>query len=207
VQAEARARIERLLEAARQIADPEHSLGRKARSVLPDSTRLSCAGVELALARCLEVAPSEAELVRLCGSVSPAPRAHVLLSANVFTAAHRAIAVALAASERVFVRPSRRAPEMARLLAEAAPGLFELVEHLDPKPGDAVFAYGSDLTLATLRAQLPRGISLAAPPMALAMASQRSRPKRSIPVRSRRSQTDLPSTWRCSTSVGVLALA
>jgi hypothetical protein len=162
VRTEARARIERLLEAARRIADPEHPLGREARQLLPGATRLSAAGVELALERCLELSPSESELARLCESVAPAARAHVLLSANVFTAAHRAIALALACSDQVFVRPSRRAPELARLLSQAAPGLFALVERLDPSCGDAVFGYGSDETLDALKRQLSPGIRLAA---------------------------------------------
>jgi hypothetical protein len=162
VSPDARARLERLLAAARRLADPNDALGREARSSLPRATRLSPEGVELALERCLEVSPSEAELERLCASVTASPRAHVLLSANVFTAAHRALALALAASERVFVRPSRRAPEMAELLARAEPGLFELVDRLAPEPGEPLFAYGSDTTLASLRAELPRGTCLAA---------------------------------------------
>src|SRR5690606_16289101 len=156
----ARARLERLLEAARGIRDPETPLGREARARLSVSTGLSAAGIELAISKCLETHPTEAELERLAASVESAPRAHVLLSANVFTAAHRAIALALAASEQVFVRPSRREPEMARLLLRGAPGLFTLVDPLEPEPGDALFAYGSDVTLNELRAALAPGVRL-----------------------------------------------
>jgi hypothetical protein len=160
VPVEPRERIERLLSAARRIADPSDPLGREARAVLPVSSRLSRSGVELALDRCLETRPSKGELARLMASVTAAPRAHVSLSANVFTAAHRAIAVALASSAAVFVKPSRREPDFARLLATAAPGLFRVVESLAPEPGDQVFAYGADTTLAALRQALPAGTRL-----------------------------------------------
>jgi hypothetical protein len=151
-------RVQRLLAGARKIADPDHPLGRRARAILPRATGLSLEGVELALTRCLETAPSDAELCALSARVPPAPHAHVLLSANVFVAAHRAIALALAQSADVAVRPSRREPEMPRLLAEACPGLFRLVDELAPTPGDHVWAYGSDETLSKLRGELPAGI-------------------------------------------------
>lgn len=156
----ARARVDRLIEAARRVADPRDALGIEARAVLPRVTGLSPQGVELGLVRCLEIAPSEAEIGALLASVEPAPAAHVLLSANVFIAAHRAIALALAASERVLVRPSRREPEMALLLARGAPGLFQVASELSPAPGDHVFAYGSDETLSKVRAGLPPGVTL-----------------------------------------------
>jgi hypothetical protein len=153
-------RVFSLSRAARRIADPSDPLGSRARGLLVESTGLSAEGVELALAHCLETEPSEAEVAALCESVTPAPRVHVLLSANVFVAAHRAIALGLAASSSVVVRSSRREPEMAALLSEAAPGLFELSSELSPAPGDHVHAYGSDSTLSELGASLPRGVIL-----------------------------------------------
>ena len=154
-----RARVERLVAAARRIGDPGDPLGAEARSVFPRVTGLSPEGVALALERCLETAPLDAELTALIASVEPAPRAHVLLSANVFVAAHRAIALALAASREVFVRPSRREPEMTSLLARGAPGLFSVVPDLQPEPGDHVFAYGSDETLRAVGATLPPSVT------------------------------------------------
>ncbi len=154
------ARVERLVAAARRIADPADSLGKQARSLLPTSTGLSPEGVEYALSRCLETQPTWSELRKLCESAPQTPRAHVLLSSNVFVAAHRAIALALAASARVEVRASRREPEMARLLAEASHGAFRMVDELAPSPGDHVWAYGSDVTLHSLRGELPAGIVL-----------------------------------------------
>ncbi|MBN2191890.1 MAG: proline dehydrogenase [Polyangiaceae bacterium] len=154
------ARIERLLAAARRIADPEDSVGRRARSVLPSSTGLSPAGVEYALVQCLETHPSPGELRALHASVTPVLRAHVLLSANVFVAAHRAIALALSSAAEVEVRASRREPEMAMLLHQASDGVFRLVEELAPLPSDHVWAYGHDATLRTLRGDLPAGVVL-----------------------------------------------
>jgi len=158
VSSPARARVARLVEAARRIADPNDALGRRARDLLPQSTGLTPEGVDFALERCLETNPSDAELDRLCAGVTEAPHAHVLLSSNVFVAAHRAIAIGLAQSPRVSVRASRREPETARLLHEASNGAFRLVDELTPSPGDHVWAYGSDETLAKLRGELPAGI-------------------------------------------------
>jgi len=144
-------RVARLVAVARRIADPADPLGQRARALLPASTGLSLQGVELGLTRCLEIAPTDLELRSLCEGTPSAPRAHVLLSANVFVAAHRAIALALAASARVEVRPSRREPEMVRLLQAGDPGLFRVVDDLSAAPGDHVWAYGTDRTLAALR--------------------------------------------------------
>ena len=156
---DARARVRGLVDGAKRIADASTEVSRRARAELVGTTGLSLEGVELALAECLETDVGERELAGFCANVEPARRAHVLLSANVFVAAHRAVALALAASARVFVRSSRREPVFARLLAEAAPGLFEIVSELAPEPGDAVFAYGADETLAAVRLKLPPGVA------------------------------------------------
>lgn len=153
-------RLEALLAGARRLADRSTPFGAAARERFVASTALSAAGVDLALDGYLETHPSGAELELLCASVEQAPRAHVLLSANVFIGAHRALALALGSSARVCVRPSRRAPEFLNLLAEQCPGLFSIVERLEPEPGDAVFAYGSDAALAGLRRTLPAGVTL-----------------------------------------------
>jgi len=154
----AKERVRALVRAARRIADPNDELGREARPLLVASTGLSPEGVELALAECLETHPSEDDLERLASSVTPASRAHVVLSASVFVAAHRAIALGLASSVSVFVKPSRRDPAMSHLLARAAPGLFRIVDQLDASPSDVVFAYGSDEALGAVRSALPDGV-------------------------------------------------
>ena len=170
------ARVRRLVEAAGKLADPRHPLGQRARERLGASTGLSPAGVEWGLTRCLEANPSDAELAALCQSVPRVERAYVLLSANVFVAAHRAIALALAASSSVEVRASRREREMAALLAEASGGLFRLVDELLPSPGDHLWAYGSDSTLDALRSHLPAGVVLHphGPGLGLAVLAARS---------------------------------
>lgn len=152
-------RVRRAVSAAVCLADARHPLGVEARRILPAAVGLSSQNVELCLSECLEIAPAEAELRELCRNVPLAPAAHVLLSANVFVGAHRAIAVALAASERVYVRPSRREPQMARLLHEAGAPIH-IVDALRPEPGDHVWAYGSDETLLELRDTLPDGVTL-----------------------------------------------
>jgi hypothetical protein len=155
-----RARVEALVASARQVADGASELGRRARAVLVESTGLSPENVEWSLCAALETSPSGGELAALLASVAPARAAHVILPANVFVAAHRAIALALAASAVVRVRSSRREPHFARLLLEGAPGLFELVDELAPERGDHVFAYGSDTTLAAVHSGLPPGTTL-----------------------------------------------
>jgi len=157
---DARARISALLEGARRVADATHLLGQRLRSQLLLSTGLSAQGIEAALQRCLEINPTDAEIAALLRNAASAPRAHVLLSANAFTAAHRAIAIALASSAHVFVRPSRREPHFARLLAEAAPNLFAVVDELKPEVGDTLWAYGSDVTMAELQASTVSGVNL-----------------------------------------------
>lgn len=153
-------RLQSLLNAARRIADASDPLGVEARRLLPDSTGLSAEGVELALQCSLEYRATRAELRALASVAVPVPRAHVLLSANVFVAALRAIALAVAASSDVYVRASRRDPIMARLLNQGAPGVFQLVDALAPFPGDHLWAYGTAETLASLRAELPGGVFL-----------------------------------------------
>lgn len=160
MQAAVAERLERLLAAARALADPTSATGRNAVAELTASTGLSRPNVELALRHCLEVAPAPDELEALAASIPPAPRVHVLLSSTVFVAAHRAIALALAGSAAVYVRSSRREPCMARLLARHAPGLFELVSELRPSAGDHVHAYGQACTLASVARSLPRGVEL-----------------------------------------------
>ncbi len=120
------------------------------------STGLSEAGVELALTKHLELEPTDDELVRLVALAGDAPRVSVILSANVFVGALRAIALARAAAEDVVVRPSRRDPAFARALVEAAadPGL-QLVDDLDvASVGEGeIHIYGHDATIADVRAR------------------------------------------------------
>jgi hypothetical protein len=141
------------------LADATTERGKLARTRLIASSGLSAEGVDLALTSCLEIAPIEAEIEALVRSTPTAQVAHVLLSANVFVAAHRAIAIGVAASETVCVRASRREPEMAELLLAGAPGAFQLVSELSPHSGDRLWAYGSDATLEEVAVTLPPGVA------------------------------------------------
>ena len=155
-----RARLEPLFESARSLADPSTERGRHARARLSASSGLSPQGVDFAIARCLEIAASDLEIAALIRSTPTSEVAHVLLSANVFVAAHRAIAIALASSAQVRVRPSRREPEMAELLLAGAPGAFQIVPELSPRAGDRLWAYGSDETMDEVAVTLPPGVAL-----------------------------------------------
>ena len=156
----ARERIQRLLMATRRISQAGSLVRRELSARLARTSGLSSAGIDWAFEHCLELTPSEAELTALAGSVTSTERAHVILPANVFVAAHRAIAIALAAAPRVRVKPSRREPAFVEALAAEAPDLFECVEELEVERGDHVWAYGSDVTLEALRRQLPPGAVL-----------------------------------------------
>ncbi|MCB9589762.1 MAG: proline dehydrogenase [Polyangiaceae bacterium] len=153
-------RVRQLLIAAKKLVDPKHPLGARLRSELPGLTGLSPEGVAYALEHNLEVNASSSEVLELCQSVPQVERAHVLLSANVFVAGLRAVALGLAASPKVFVRSSRREPLVVRLLEEASKGAFRVVDELVPLPGDHLWAYGSDETLTSLRGELPAGVVL-----------------------------------------------
>jgi hypothetical protein len=153
-------RVRSWLDRMRQVTDATHPLGRAARRQLPSATGLSEASVEWALTHAFETDATDAEIRTLVDSVSEAPATHVLLSANVFVGALRAIALALAGSETVRVRPSRRESVTTELLLRAAPSAFDLVSELRPNPGDHVWAYGADATISRLKTDLPCGVVL-----------------------------------------------
>lgn len=136
---------------------------------LPAASGLTPEGVELALATALERQVTPGDLHRLVAAARSAPRCWVVASANVCTAAARSVALAVAASGDVQVRPSRRDPVVAELLVRAldgdpafaaAGGHVAVVESLEPSAGDVVHAYGSDATMRALAASLPDGVVL-----------------------------------------------
>ena len=152
----ARERVLSLLRAAARLAYPEDPLGREARDMLPGLTGLSREGVELGFRAHWEAHASEAEVASLVASVEPAPRVHVILSANVFVGALRAMALALAASPEVYVRPSRREPLVATLLARALDEAggdtrVHIVDTIAPQSGDEVHVYGRDETIREVK--------------------------------------------------------
>lgn len=146
---------------------------------MPGATRLSAQGVELALREHLETSPAAEHLAAMARSAGQAARCHLVLAANVCTAALRAIAWALCTAPQVLVRPSRRDPVVAELLCrglqelqakDSAVGNIALVTELDAKPGDEVHLYGSDASLASIRARLPATVRVRAHGTGLGLA-------------------------------------
>jgi acyl-CoA reductase-like NAD-dependent aldehyde dehydrogenase len=123
-------------------------------AAIVESSGLSPEGVELALTRHLEIDATDAELESLVASAGTARRVAVILSSNVFVGALRAIAIALAATDDVIVRPSRRDPAFARLLVEElADPRVRIEEAFDVaslRDGE-IHVYGSDATIAAVR--------------------------------------------------------
>lgn len=151
--------VRAVVAAARAVADRRGALT----AAMVASTGLSAAGVELALTRHLELDASDAELRRLVAHAGEAPRVAVILSANVFVGALRAIAIARAASADVVVRPSRRDPIFARALVEAASDpAIRFDEALDVAAVEEgeVHVYGHDATIARVRARLRPNVRL-----------------------------------------------
>jgi hypothetical protein len=152
----ARARVRRLLAAARIVADDGAIV-----APLVSSTGLSREGVLLGLSRYLETDASDAELDALLDGARPASRVHVILSANVFTAPLRALAVAWAASERVTVRPSRRDPVLTCALLYALDddrvALAEATDVSSVTEGE-IHVYGRDETVMAVATTACAGV-------------------------------------------------
>lgn len=163
----ARARVWCVIRAARRIQDSADVLGQEARVRLPDVTGLTRESITLALLDHFETNPTDTEIETLLASTTHAPVCHVILSANVCTAPLRALALAVATSERVFVRPSRRDPIVTELLVRAlsedaefiaSGGALEIVETIRCETGDELHLYGSDESIAAITAGLPDGV-------------------------------------------------
>jgi Acyl-CoA reductase (LuxC) len=124
-------------------------------------TGLSLEGVELALSRYLEADAGGDEIGRLMERAGRAPAVLVILSANVFTGALRALALACACAPEVVVRPSRRESTFARALVEAADdAALRLAADVDVGgwPRGEVHVYGRDETLSVLRRRAATGV-------------------------------------------------
>jgi hypothetical protein len=150
------ARVRSLLVAARTVADDPSIV-----DPLIRSTGLSREGVTRALRLYLETDATDAELLALMTTARPASRVHVILSANVFTAALRALAVAWASSEQVTVRPSQRDPVFASALVHAlGDARLALAETFEPsrvREGE-IHVYGRDETVAAVANAAPTGV-------------------------------------------------
>ena len=149
---EREASVWRWVQAAREVSQRRDQY----RQELARTTKLSLEGIDLALDHALETDPSQAEVESLVAGATETSSVTVVLSSNVFTACLRAIALAKAAAETVVVKPSRREPLFVRLLAEHANDRHvTIVNELDiAQVAGEVHAYGSDLTLRAVAAQL-----------------------------------------------------
>jgi hypothetical protein len=154
VSRDVRARLEdvrRLLAAARAV----YAERARFAPAIARTTGLTPEGVELGFAS-LERDADDADLCRLVAAAGDASHVHVILSANVFVAPLRAMAIARAAAPRVTVRPSRRDPVLAAALVEAArDDALALTDERDVArvPADQIHVYGRDETIAAVRAR------------------------------------------------------
>jgi len=161
-----------LVRAARRLADARTPQGREVRSAMVRQGPLSAQGVDLALRDHLELEPSTSDTDALIEAAGDADYVHVLLSANVFVGALRALALAVAAAPRVTVRMSRRESVFARELLRVVedPDFGEPVRYaetprLERDLDEArceVHLYGHDATLVQVAATLPEGIRVRA---------------------------------------------
>ena len=162
-----RARVNRLVELGKRLADPDDPLGHEARAALVRTSGLSAQGVDLALSEHLETHPAPEHIDALLASVGDAPRCHVVLSANVCTAALRALALAVATAPSVLIRPSRRDPTLARMLVRElgldpdfarAQGSIAETGAVAPAAGEELHVYGADATVTALSASAAPGV-------------------------------------------------
>ena len=144
--------VRALIDAARRLVDERETLI----PIIAEATGLSPEGVALALTRHLEIDATDAEIAALEATTPKAARVTVVLAANVFVGALRALAVARAAAPAVVVRPSRRDPTFARLLVEKtndpAIALVDEIDVATVSEGE-IHVYGRDDTIADVRAR------------------------------------------------------
>jgi hypothetical protein len=147
--------VRRLLDAARAV----HAERARIAPGIARATGLTMEGVELGF-ESLERDASDEDLRKLVAGVGRVERVHVILSANVFVAPFRAIAVARAAADRVTVRPSPRDPVLTRALVETACDEAIAIIHerdVASLDVDEIHAYGRDATIADVRGRAPPG--------------------------------------------------
>jgi hypothetical protein len=147
--------VRRWLDAARAV----HADRARLAPSIAASTGLSIEGVELGF-ESLERDATPSQLRALVASAGSADHVHVILSANVFVAPLRAIAIARAAAERVTVRPSSRDPTLAgALVAASADPAVSIAQGRDiPLEADRIDVYGRDETIARVRAAARSGV-------------------------------------------------
>jgi hypothetical protein len=143
--------VRRVLEASREV----HARRTRLAPAIARATGLSPEGVELGF-ESLERDASDEELRALVARAGDAPEVHVILSANVFVAPLRAIAIARAAAPHVTVSPSSRDPVLARALVEtlADPAvLIDAGRDVSSIVEGQVHVFGRSETIAAVRAK------------------------------------------------------
>jgi hypothetical protein len=141
--------VRRWLDAARAVYDERARLT----PPIAASTGLSPEGVRLGF-ESLEVDATSEQLRALVAAAGTSTHVHVILSANVFVAPLRALAIARAAAPRVTVRPSSRDPTLTGALVAAAgdPAVsIALDRDRVPAAADRIDVYGRDETIAHIR--------------------------------------------------------
>jgi hypothetical protein len=151
-----KAAVARIVSAAKEVAEDD-----SLRLPLAMTTGLSREGVKLALEEHLETHPSDAEIDALIARAHPTSRVHVILSANIFTGALRAIAWARAAAPIVSVQSSSREPVFAKALvaAIADPSIFMADQEAlgDLREGE-IHVYGRAATIAKVQRRANVGV-------------------------------------------------
>jgi hypothetical protein len=166
--------LRRLLEAARDVYAQRARLA----ADVAHATGLSVPGVELGFAS-LERDASDEDLRALVAGAGDAARVHVILSANVFVAPLRAIALAWAAAPQVTLRPSSRDPVLARALVNALASSGERAVVLDEDRDvasvteGAVHVYGRSETIAAVRVRARVAVRAHGPGMGVALVAAR----------------------------------
>ncbi len=146
--------VRRLLSAAEAV----HRERARLVPAIAEASGLSREGVELGF-ESLEREATDEALRALVAAAGDAPHVHVILSANVFVAPLRALAIARAAAARVTVRPSARDPVLTHaLVAAAGDAAIRVFDERDvAAPGaiasGEVHVYGRDETIAEVRAR------------------------------------------------------
>jgi hypothetical protein len=165
--------IKRIVAAAKKVASDSSIV-----EPLVQSTGLSKPGVELALAEHLETDPSDDEIESLIARAKPASHVHVILSANVFTGALRAIACARAAALKVSVQLSSRETVFAERLIDAIaePAIFAADQSaLENLATAEVHVYGRAETIEKVRARVKHDVLIRAhgPGIGIAIVSEK----------------------------------
>jgi hypothetical protein len=143
--------VRRLLEAAERVY-------RERAKLIPDiarTTGLTPEGVDLGF-ECLERGQSDEMLEGFVEKIGTTEHVHVVLSANVFVAPLRALALARAAADRVTVRPSPRDPVLTEALVRYAgdPAIrIEAERDMAALEATEIHVYGRDATISEVRAR------------------------------------------------------